>query len=449
MEIAAAISQLLRGPQYPDREFVRGGATFGEVYAMAAWLRQELADPALRNIPVCLAAENKAIIAAALLASLAGGPSLLLPYAFSGKVLARMQQTTRYTIAVSEVDREFPEGVKTLRPQPGDTTQIPVDEGASLHDELLKVFTGGSTGTPQVWSKTAENIFGECLYQAEKFAVTEHDCIMATIPAYHIYGLLFSVGVPLVSSAAVVDQTPTFPQEIAQVAKERGVTILASVPVHYRVLREVQIDSPLRFALSSAGMLEVVDNEAFCHNNNTGVVEIYGSTETGGVATRNRSLGEEFLTPFATVDWKVIDGRLAVRSPYISPDLEVDEHGFYLAGDRVEIKKENCFALKGRADSVTKVGGKRVDLEEIRLLIKKEPGVTDCVVLALPESGGREHQIGALIQGQVIDTESIRRMLSDSLEPYAVPRRIRVVDAIPVKDNGKYDRAGIVLLLQQ
>ena len=52
-----------------------------------------------------------------------------------------------------------------------------------------------------------------------------------------------------------------------------------------------------------------------------------------------------------------------VRSPYISPDLTVDADGFFTAGDRVEAKEENRFALKGRADMVTKVGGKRVDLE--------------------------------------------------------------------------------------
>ena len=55
--------------------------------------------------------------------------------------------------------------------------------------------------------------------------------------------------------------------------------------------------------------------------------------------------------------------------------------------------------LKGRADSITKVGGKRVDLEEICSLIKKEPGVADCVVIALPESRGREHRIARLDSG--------------------------------------------------
>jgi acyl-coenzyme A synthetase/AMP-(fatty) acid ligase len=448
-DIAGAIFNLLQGPNYPDREFVRSGATFGEVYAMAAWLRVALAGPEYRGAAVCLAADNKAIIAAALLASLAGGPTLLLPYGFSARALARMQQATGFTVAISEVDREFPEAVQVICPPSvaAGPAAIPVDGQASPRKELLRIFTGGSTGTPQVWSKTGENIFGEGFFLAGRFAVTEQDCIMATIPPYHIYGLLFSVVLPLVSSATVVDETPSFPSEIAEVAEKHQATILASVPAHYRVLREVKKDISLRLAFSSAGMLDTADNEAFCRQNKVGVVEVYGSTETGGIATRNRSLGEDCFTPFPTIDWKISEGRLAVRSPYISPDLPVDASGFFTSSDRVEASGTTKFSLKGRADTVTKVGGKRVDLEEIRALIKNEPGVADCVVVALPESGGREHQIGALIQGHKVDTEMIRKTLADSLEPYALPRRMKTVDLIPVKKNGKYDWPGIVRLL--
>ncbi len=449
INIEKAIQKLLEGPKYPDREFVRSGATFAEVYAMAASLRAALAGPEHQGVAVCLAAENKATIAAALLASLAGGPSLLLPYAFSVQALAKMQQATGFVTAISDVEREFPAGVQVICPKSTGPAEILVGGQSSPRAELLKIFTGGTTGAPQVWAKTRENVFSEGFYHARRYGVTEQDCIMATIPAYHIYGLLFSVVVPLVSSATVVEETPSYPNEIAQLVKENEITIFASVPAHYRVLREVKLNSSLRLAFSSAGMLDAADNGAFCQRNKKGVVEVYGSTETGGIATRNRHLGEEYFTPFATIDWKIIEGQLAVRSAYISPELPIDEEGFFTASDRVEAISRSEFALKGRADTVTKVGGKRVDLEEVRLLIKNEPGVIDCVVMALPETGGRENQIGALIQGANVDAETIRRRLTDSLEPYALPRRIKTVERIPVKNNGKYDLLAIARLLKK
>ncbi len=449
IDIETALQNLLKGPHYPDREFIRSGATFGEVYAMAASLRTALAGPEYQGASVCLAADDKAIIAAALLASLAGGPRLLLPYAFSAKALTKMQQVTGFNIAISDAKRDFREGVHVICPQSTGATEIPVSGPPSPPAELLRIFTGGSTGSPQVWAKTRENIFSEAFYLARRYGVTQDDCIMATIPAYHIYGLLFSVVLPLVSGATVVDEAPAFPNEIVQRAKENEITILTSVPAHYRVLGEAKLNRSLRLAFSSAGMLDRADNDTFCRSNRIGVVEVYGSTETGGIATRNRELGDEFFTPFSTIDWKIVKGRLAVCSPYISPDLAVDEEGFFTANDRVEARETNEFSLKGRADTVTKVGGKRVDLDEIRLRIKNKPGVTDCVVVALPESGGRENQIGALIQGGEVDTEMIKKDLFDVLETYAMPRRIKTVDLIPVKKNGKYDWLGIAKLLKK
>lgn len=443
----AAIDELLRGPKFPDREFVRSGATFGEVYAMAANLRLTLADREQPVAAVCLAAEDKAIVAAALLASLAGGPPLLLPYAFSANALAQLQQTTGYTAAITDAPRDFPEGVQVLCPQATGPAHIPVNKQSSPQAELLKIFTGGSTGTPQVWAKTGLNLFSEGMVLAGQFAVTESDCILATIPPYHIYGLLFSVILPLVSGATVVAESPSFPNEIDQAVGKQKVSVLISVPAHYRVLRDRKM--ALRLAFSSAGMLDMQDNYEFCRDNPTGIVEVYGSTETGGIATRNRSRGEEFFTPFPVIAWKIADSRLAVHSPYLSPELPVDSDGYFTINDRVEAQGTGKFSLKGRTDAVTKVGGKRVDLEEISLLIKKEPGVTDCAVVALPETGGRGHRIGALVQGDSANTEAIRKTLADSLESYALPRFLKKVEQIPLSQNGKYDWTAIVQLLQK
>ena len=277
--------------------------------------------------------------------------------------------------------------------------------------------------------------------------MSEKDRIVATVPPYHIYGLLFSVILPLVSSASVSLETPSFPGDIAEVIAGQQATILVSIPPHYRALREKKIaESSLRIAFSSAGMLEAIDNEAFYQLNEVGIVEVYGSTETGGIATRNRSLGETNFTAFPTVSWQIRDQRLCVRSPYLSPDLPLADDGLFTTGDRVEAEGTNGFALKGRTDGVTKVGGKRVDLEELCVLIKKGAGVSDCVVMALPEPGGREHRVVALIEGPEVDIDLLRTSLAASLESYALPRVIKATRQIPVQANGKHDRDAIIRL---
>lgn len=447
MYIQEDIKRLLQGPEFPDREFVRGGTTFGQVYGMAAGLLAQLAASEDQAGHVCLATEDKGVLAAALLASLAGGPPLLLPYAFSARALARMQRLTGFATAIGDDGGQFPAGTVVIRPPQGTSGQRLSPARVEPGRELLQIFTGGSTGAPQVWSKSGANIFGEGFFLARHFRITPEDRTVAAVPPYHIYGLLFSVILPLVSSATVVAETPSFPAEIAGAVQGHGATVLVSIPAQYRALRDTSLaDAKLRLAFSSAGMLQAEDNEAFYRQNKVGVVEVYGSTETGGIATRNRFLGETCFTPFPTVSWKIREQRICVRSPYISADLPLAADGYFIAGDRVEACA-NGFALMGRMDGVAKVGGKRVDLEEIRAIILQEPGVADCVVMALNESGGRENRLAAMVQASGIDMELIRKRLSDALEPWALPRVIRSVEHIPVLPNGKYDREAILRLL--
>ncbi len=473
------IQTLLAGPKNPDQEFIRAGATFGEVYAMAAGLRAVLAAPESQGASICLAVNDRAVMAAVLLAALhpsleraslghpcptatlhpgkrseakapaqPGGPTLLLPFALSGPALARMQQLTGFTAAICDVDRELPAGTTIIRPPAGTAAEPAACAPISAQAELLRIFTGGSTGTPQIWSKTGENLFGEGFSLARHFAVSEQDCIVATVPPCHIYGLLFSVILPLVSGASVLMDNPSYPGEIVGAIEEQGATLLAGIPPHYRALRGKKVaGSTLRLAFSSAGMLDAEDNEAFSRLNEVGIVEVYGSTETGGIATRNRSMGETSFTTFPTVAWTIKDDRLCVRSPFLSPELTMAGDGFFTTGDRVERSGTTQFMLKGRVDGVTKVGGKRVDLEEVRAIIKKVPRVSDCVVMALPDAGGREHRIVALIQGAEVDMDLLRKSLAASLEFYALPRLLKTIDRIPLQANGKYDRDAITHLL--
>ncbi len=430
----------------PEHEFTLSGCSFDEVYQMAAWLHSAFASSDSSREIVCLATENKAVIAASLLARLCGTPSLLLPHALSGRALARMQQATGFTTAISDRADIVPPNTRILWPKTGTAHKLYFHTGPDR--ELLRLFTGGSTGSPKVWSKSCSNLFAEARYLADRFRITDQDLIVATISPCHIYGLLFSVLIPLVSSASVIARTPSFPAEIADAIQINEATILAAVPAHYRALRrQVTSKGSLRFAVSSAGMLDPGDNATFCNRNNTSIVEVYGSTETGGIASRNRSAGETDFTPFSTVDWKISRERLLVRSPYISLQTPRDENGFFITGDRVEAAPGNSFALKGRMDGITKVAGKRVDLEEIRETIRQYPGVEDCFVLALPDPNGRENQICALVQATVLSKEDLFSSLQTRLESYGLPRVIRRTNTMPMTGAGKYDLAAIRRIL--
>jgi len=431
------LEQILTDHRHSKREFVISKYTYEDIYCLAADIRNSLKSI---NGMICLCAEDKGLIAAALLACLDSDLTMVLPYAFSERAIREVHQVVRFKTAVTDQPEKLPPEIDSIVPDSNCTVDafFPLITGPD--SVFLKFYTGGSTGKPKIWSKTPRNLFEEAFYLSQRFNISEDDRILATVPPYHIYGFLFTVLIPFVSSARVVAEICTFPQEIRNALQYHSATILVSVPMHYRILRggEIPGDS-LRLAFSSAGKLDKKDGNYFHNKTGVDLVEIYGSTETGGIATCSLAENEIPMKPFDVVDWKVMDERLCVRSAFISPEISRDSEGFFMTGDRVRIKGNNTFTLLGRVDGIVKVGGKRVDMEEIRNKLKQIQKVTEVIIFAVPDAHGKENEIWALVQGS-IDKNLLREKASKDIEPYAIPRRIRIVDEIPTSSTGKYDR---------
>ena len=211
--------------------------------------------------------------------------------------------------------------------------------------------------------------------------------------------------------------------------------------MHYKALagRPFQLDT-VRLAFSSGGFLEEAHSLAFSANTGAPVEEVYGSTETGGIASRSRWHGEDAWKPFPVVEWKTRDERLLVKSPFISPELAKDSEGYFMTGDRVGVCNDGrTFELYGRADRVVKVGGNRVDLGAVEEKLKTHTGVKDVYVFQVAVQAGRENGIAALV---VYDgtLKCLKNTMRETLSPFEIPRHIRKVSAIPSTGTGKRDR---------
>jgi acyl-coenzyme A synthetase/AMP-(fatty) acid ligase len=433
--------QLFADIKDSTQEFIFSGYTFKQIFELAAGIKNRLSI--LNNHDnVCLCTENKAFLVASIIASLSGGPSLILPYSSSKMVIQDAQNTigfkTILTDSTISMDGEF----EIITPEMCCERNTGIFPNLDLDAAFLKLFTGGSTGSPKIWSKTPRNIFLESLYHSRKHQITNKDIFLATVPPQHIYGFLFSITVPFISSARVYDRVCTFPHEIINAIKECSPTVLVSIPIHYRSLNSAGINKySLRFALSSAGMLDQKDGEGFYDRTGVPIFEVYGSTETGGIAYRCRAHSETSWSPFDCLQIKVDDERLCVKSDFNSQELPKDKDGFYRTGDRA-IYDQDKFIMLGRVDGIVKVAGKRVDLNEIQDNLKLIPGISDAYIISLSTNKARENEIGALVVSS-IDEQSIRNELSSTLEPYSMPKLIKIVEKMPLTSTGKYDRQAI------
>jgi acyl-coenzyme A synthetase/AMP-(fatty) acid ligase len=431
-----------------QEEYLAGGTRRRLVLEAAARLRGNSgrADGAL-----LLVADDKAAIAAALVAAAAGAPRLTAPPGLAPRTLEEVVDSAGMTRALVEGDRETPPAVTRIR--------LSVDEIGRPAGELpvpdwgrvcMDLYTGGSTGQPKLWAKSAGALFGEAAFLAETYGIGPGDTILSTVPPHHIYGMLFTVLLPLISGARVVGRNPFFPAEVFELAGMHRATVLVGSPVHYKALSAaLPSDTKLRLAFSSGGFLDETAAERFEKRVGLGIVEVYGSTETGGIATRCRGQGESSWTPFLPVRFRIEGERFLVSSPFLSAGLPRDKGGFFTTGDRAdEAPEAGCFILHGRADGVVKVGGKRVDLEDVRNRILRLPGVKDAYVLALATRTGRENEVAALVECDG-DEHALKKAVSEVLEPAAVPRVLRVVRKVPTRTSGKYDREEAIRLLEE
>jgi hypothetical protein len=112
----------------------------------------------------------------------------------------------------------------------------------------------------------------------------------------------------------------------------------------------------------------------------------------------------------------------------------------YRGADKVRLLPGGRFELVGRADGILKIGGIRVSLAEVEQLLRTAPGVSDAGVLSVAVGGARGHELWAAVAPASLEVGALRAHLLRHLDAVAVPRRFRVVAALPREENGKLTR---------
>ena len=121
------LEQLINGPVDKDAPFIYSGKSHAQLRHQAMQLRDLLARNHKRT-PICLCTEDRGHMAAALLAALSGGSTLILPYAFSKQALSETWRALRYDQALVNLRQPVPQNVTTI-----DLQRLP-DSGARLDD---------------------------------------------------------------------------------------------------------------------------------------------------------------------------------------------------------------------------------------------------------------------------------------------------------------------------
>ena len=305
----------------------------------------------------------------------------------------------------------------------------------------IRLFTSGSSGTPKCIEKTVGLMDREAEVTTRLFgAVTEGAVVQSTVDPRHLYGLTFNIwfafsaGRPIATTRRVYqEQLLTLPYPVA----------LITTPTFMRMLETTLAAPVLPFVLSAGGPLSDEAKATLTAWSPSTIYEIYGSTETGVIASRAHE--SNALANAQTPDWTLIDEAMLSETAdgwvLTSPLLPT---GVMMLDDQLKLTGERTFHLLGRRDRVVKIGEVRLSLTEIERVVERTLGL---VIRALPVVHGERTLIGAVVNealspkwtGQLPDRRAVTQALHGTLDPLARPRLWRSVPDWPMNAQGKVE----------
>ena len=316
-----------------------------------------------------------------------------------------------------------------------------INESINLGAVKLVLFTSGSSGTPKAIHKTLEQLDIEIAELSKNWqSMLTGSRVHSTVSHQHIYGLLFRILWPLCSSVPFSRFNLEYPEQIISHADSK--MVLVSSPALLKRLSEEQSAKPLVGVFSSGGTrpLEAAQQARTLFGELP--IEVFGSTETGGIAYRQQVNAQTPWQLFSCIKAELNqENCIKLLSPYI------DRDNWYQTADECEMVSDNQFILKGRTDRIIKIEEKRISLVEVEKRLEQLSWINECAVIPFEEPN-------RLILASVIVLSDEGKQLLNSvgkgkfwlllrnelrkwLEPIAVPRRFRVVEEIPLNSQGK------------
>ena len=349
--------------------------------------------------------------------------------------------------AVAGTDVDLPDG-----PQP------PLD-AVGPGDAALLPYTSGTTGTP----KGALLSHGNLLASAEGLRLawrwTEEDCLILSLPLFHMHGLGVGLHGTLLAGARAVLHPRFAVDEVLAAAADPalGATLFFGVPTMYaRLAAAPDLDAlrGLRLCVSGSAALDADLHAHLAERTGHAVVERYGMTET--VMLVSNPVGGERRPGTVGIPLPGVEVRLdpagdeiLVRGPNVfagywqRPEATVaafTEDGWFRTGDVGSWDEAGYLAIVGRAKELIITGGYNVYPREIEDLLRSHTAVVDVAVVGTPSAEWGEVVTAYVEPGDGFDAEAVLAWAAGRLAPYKRPRLVHVVDALPRNAMGKVVR---------
>ena len=342
-------------------------------------------------------------------------------------------------------------------------------------DEALLMYTSGSTGRPKGVQLSHANKWWQAASAAETMMWKPRDKALVTGPLYHANALWACLLPMLYVGGSIVLLDEFEPVAALEAIDRYRPTYTSGTPSMYSLLL-AQRETLARCDVSSIELLECgsapVPEELMVEIKRTfgcEVCETYGLTEGGATLISPRwgvkKLGSTGL-PVPGVEIRIVDvdtgrdcaagevGELwsrcganalgYLKQPDVTAAKFTDE-GWLKTGDLVRADEQGYVYFCGRADDMISVGGENVYPKEVETILLEHPAVADACVVPAPHAVKGHAPVAWVVLHAGTDTgeDELKAWFLARGPAYAHPRRVFLVDALPVSGTNKVDRKAL------
>ena len=399
-----------------------------------------LSDSPAQRTAICT--QDSYLFTVAFMACALSSKQIVLPGNYQPEALFELSSEYDLLLVDESIQVVNNTNVLLLSNQLFDTqTNDTINESIDLGAVKLVLFTSGSSGTPKAIHKTLQQLDIEIAELSKNWqSMLTGSRVHSTVSHQHIYGLLFRILWPLCSSVPFSRFNLEYPEQIVSHADSQ--MVLISSPALLKRLSEEQSAKPLVGVFSSGGPLPLEAAQQARTLFGELPIEVFGSTETGGIAYRQQVNAQTPWQLFSCIKAELNqENCIKLLSPYI------DRDNWYQTADECEMVSDNQFILKGRTDRIIKIEEKRISLVEVEKRLEQLSWINECAVIPFEEpnrlilasvivlSDEGKQMLNSVGKGKF--WLLLRNELRKWLEPIAVPRRFRVVKEIPLNSQGK------------
>ncbi|MHA1803043.1 MAG: AMP-binding protein [Promethearchaeota archaeon] len=358
----------------------------------------------------------------------------------------------------------------------------PVEVDISPDDVGWIQYTGGTTGPPKGAMLTHRNCCSNMKCIVSWLQWERGKGVMCSgFPMFHIAGLTVAESAFYNGWSQILIPNPRDTDHIVKTMKKYKVTNLVNVPSLYQLLiknpkfREMD-HSNLGTCVSAASPFPKESQEELESIIGKGkLLELYGMTETSPVSTMNPSLGKKKLgtigIPFLNVELKIVDpdtgeevpigepgeicihGPLVMKGYYNKPEetkKAIDEDGYMHTGDVGVMDEDGYIRIIDRTKDMIIVGGYKVFSTKVEDILSEHPAIGMIALIGEPNPDRPGSEIvNAYIQldpdytydgNEEALKESIINFAKEKCAPYEVPKKIHIVEELPLTAVGKIDK---------